>query len=196
MEIVIISGTPGTGKTSVSMKIKEKINAKVISLNELAISNALTSKYDNIRKTYIIEEKKIINHVLKMLKQFEQQNCPLLIIESHFSDIIPNDLIDYPILLRCHPDELMRRLEKKNYNHEKIIENVQSEILGNSANYLIEKKMKTDIIEIDTTTLDIKSVAQLIVEIIQDNNTREVYSGLKVDWLELLFKEERLEDFF
>ncbi|MFX1382110.1 MAG: adenylate kinase family protein [Promethearchaeota archaeon] len=196
MKIVIISGTPGTGKTSVSKKITEKINARMISLNELAISKNLIISYDQKRDTNIIDAKKIIDQVEILIQKHSQGNIEVLIIESHFSDIIPNDLIDYPIVLRCHPDELMKRLKERDYKTEKLIENAQAEILGNCMNFMIKKNMGKEIIEINTTNLNVKSIAEIIIHIIQDNKYMEKFSKLKVDWLEKLFQENRLEDFF
>ncbi|MFX1277438.1 MAG: adenylate kinase family protein [Promethearchaeota archaeon] len=193
---MIISGTPGTGKTSVSKKITEKINARMISLNELAISKNLIISYDQKRDTNIIDAKKIIDQVEILIQKHSQGNIEVLIIESHFSDIIPNDLIDYPIVLRCHPDELMKRLKERDYKTEKLIENAQAEILGNCMNFMIKKNMGKEIIEINTTNLNVKSIAEIIIHIIQDNKYMEKFSKLKVDWLEKLFQENRLEDFF
>ena len=196
MEIVIISGTPGTGKTSVSKKITEKLNARMISLNEIAISNNLIIKYDQKRDTSIINAKKIIGYVKKLIEQYKKEKIDVLIIESHFSDIIPNNIIDYPIVLRCHPDELIKRLKLRNYKIEKLRENVQTEILGNCTNYMIKKNLAKDIIEIDTSNLNIESVAEIIISLIQDNKNIEKFSKLKIDWLEVLFQENRIEEFF
>ena len=46
MKILVISGTPGTGKTTVSNNIANYLKLKVISLNELAISENLIIDYD------------------------------------------------------------------------------------------------------------------------------------------------------
>ncbi len=196
MKRVIISGTPGTGKTSISKLITQKINARMISLSKLAISNNLTIGYDLKRETSVIDAKKIILQVHKIIETCINQNIEVIIIESHFSDIIPNYLIDYAIVLRCHPDELFRRLKDRNYKKEKILENVQAEILGTSMNYLIEKNLEKDIIEIDTTNLKIESIANLIIEIIQYNKNIEKFTQIRIDWLEELFQEDRLNDFF
>jgi len=196
MKRVIISGTPGTGKTSVSKLIIQKISGRMISLNELAISNKLTINYDRKRETSVIDAEKVIEQVKKLMDLYTKENIEFLIIESHFSDIIPNNLIDYAIVLRCHPDELIKRLEKRNYRKEKIIENVQAEILGNCMNYLIEKNLKRAIIEINTTNLKIESVANKIIDLIQYNKNIEQFTQIKIDWLEELFQENRLNDFF
>lgn len=196
MKRVIISGTPGTGKTSISKLLTQKINARMISLSKLAISNNLTIGYDLKRETSVIDAKKIILQVHKIIETCINQNIEVIIIESHFSDIIPNNLIDYAIVLRCHPDELIRRLKDRNYKKEKILENVQAEILGTSMNYLIEKNLEKDIIEIDTTNLKIESIANLIIEIIQYNKNIEKFTQIRIDWLEELFQEDRLNDFF
>ena len=57
MKIIIISGTPGCGKTSVANELSKLNNAKIISLNELAISKDFSFEYDNERKTYIVDFK-------------------------------------------------------------------------------------------------------------------------------------------
>ncbi len=193
MDLVIITGTPGTGKTIVSQKICQISNARSISLNDLVIEEDLIINYDNKRDTNVINKKKIINRVERLIKEQKNRDYDYLIIESHFSDLVPNLYIDYAVILRCHPDELIVRLRKKEYTDAKIMENVQSEILGNCMNYLIQKKLKNPLIEIDTTKLTVEQVAKKIIDTIQTKNYEETK---QVDWLEELFRENRLNDFF
>jgi len=196
MKIIIISGTPGCGKTSVANKLSKFIDTKTISLNELAVSGDFSFDYDNERKTYIVDFQIFLPYVIKIIKKIKVNNPQFLIIESHFSDIIPNKFIDYVFILRCDPDELAKRLKKKNYDLNKITENVQSEILGNCVNYLVQKKIKSPIYEIDTTNLNIESVAKTINDIIFAKiDVGNYYLG-KIDWLEKLFQEDRLVGFF
>lgn len=196
MELVIISGTPGTGKTSVSNKISEMINANVITLNELAISEGLIHDFDKKRDTNIVDIDKLVSHVLKLIEELKKKGIKLVIIESHFSDIVPNNIINHAFVLRCEPDVLRDRIEKRGYGKEKIAENIQAEILGNCANYLIKKKLEIPLLEIDTTKLEVEAVSSIIIDIIQDNRNMEKYQVGKVDWLEKLFQEDRLDDFF
>ena len=196
MELVIISGTPGTGKTSVSNKISEMIEVNVITLNELAISEGLIHDFDKKRDTNIVDIDKLVSHVLKMVEELKTKGIKLVIIESHFSDIVPNNMINHAFVLRCEPTVLHHRLEERGYIKEKIAENVQAEILGNCANYLIKKQLKIPLLEIDTTSLDVEAVSRIILDIIQDNINIEKYLIGKVDWLEKLFQEGQLDDFF
>ncbi|NVM43586.1 MAG: AAA family ATPase [Candidatus Lokiarchaeota archaeon] len=196
MQILIVSGTPGTGKTTISNNIQNYIEAKVISLNELAISENLIEKYDTKRETSIIDNKKLIGFLIKLIEEYKKGDPEFLIIESHFSDIVPEQYIDFVIILRCDPDELYNRLKRRGYKTEKIRENVQSEILGNCVNYFMKKPINTPILEIDTTMASIEFITKTIINILTKSvDIKDFYAG-KVDWLEKLFQEDRLQVFF
>ncbi len=196
MKIIIISGTPGCGKTSVAHELSKLIDTRIISLSELAVTDDFSFEYDKERKTYIVDFKIFLPYILKKIKIIKMNPSQFLIIESHFSDIIPNKYIDYIFILRCDPDELAKRLQKKNFDLDKITENVQSEILGNCVNYLVQKKIKKPIYEIDTTNLNIESVTKTINDIIFAKVDVEKYYLGKIDWLKKLFQEDRLVGYF
>jgi adenylate kinase len=196
MQILIVSGTPGTGKTTISKNISNYIKANVISLNELAISENLIVKYDAKRETSVINNKKLISFLIELIEDYKKEDLEFLIIESHFSDIVPEQYINFVIILRCDPDELYNRLKRRGYKREKIRENVQSEILGNCVNYFINKPLNIPILEIDTTNVSIESITKTIVDILRKKiDIDDFYAG-KVDWLEKLFQEDRLQAFF
>ena len=196
MKNIIISGTPGCGKTSVARKLSCLIEAEIISLNELAISDNFSFEFDKERDTYIVDFEIFLPFVLDKIKEIKNQNYKYLIIESHFSDIISNDYIDFAFILRCDPDELIKRLKEKNYDIKKIMENVQAEILGNCVNYFLQKKINSPLFEIDTTKLSAESVAKIIIGIIVEKKDVNNYYVGKVDWLEKLSQEDRLQEFF
>ena len=196
MKIILISGTPGCGKTSVSKLISERIDCKTISLNELVISKKFTIDYDKTRETYVADFKKLLPYVKKLIKAYKKQDLKFLIIEGHFSDIIPKRYIDYVIILRCHPDKLRQRLKERGYKENKILENLQSEILGDSANYFMQKKIKLPIYEVDTSNLTIETTVEIIINLIFNRIDDNNYIIGKVDWLEELSENNRLSEFF
>jgi adenylate kinase len=196
MQILIVSGTPGTGKTTISNNIQNYIEAKVISLNELVISENLVEKYDAKRETSVINTKKIINFIIDLIEDYKKEDPEFLIIESHFSDIVPEHFINFVIVLRCDPDELYNRLKRRGYKREKIRENVQSEILGNCVNYFINKPLNAPILEIDTTHNSVESITKTIIGILTKKIELEDFFIGKIDWLEKLAQEDRLQLFF
>ena len=94
------------------------------------------------------------------------------------------------------PDRLSERLLERDYTKEKILENVQAEILGNCVNYFKQKQLKVPLLEIDTSELTIGTLAQIIIDIITENINIERFSVGKIDWLEKLFQENRLNQYF
>ncbi|MFX0057672.1 MAG: hypothetical protein ACFE8J_05170, partial [Candidatus Heimdallarchaeota archaeon] len=82
------------------------------------------------------------------------------------------------------------------YKKEKIVENIQSEILGNCVNYFMKKEIKNPLLEIDTTDLDLETEINVIIRIIAEEEDIENYYAGQIDWLEKIFKENRLSEFF
>jgi adenylate kinase len=196
MITILISGTPGTGKTSVSKEIGKKVNARVISLNQLAHSEGLVSEYDRKRDTWVINEEKLKQKTLSLIKEARTEKVKVLIIESHFADIIPEREVDLIIVLRCEPDILGQRLRKRGYSEEKVRENIQSEILGNSVNFFIERKINKPLYEINNSKLSIGQLRDEIINIMNDREYGKIYKLGKVDWLEDLFKSDQLMKYF
>ena len=97
MRLVIISGTPGTGKTSVSNKISEMIDVNVITLNELAISEGLIHDFDKMRETNIVDIDKLVSHVLKMVEEFKKKRIKFSIRLKWLSAFYRNPL-GFPLL--------------------------------------------------------------------------------------------------
>lgn len=198
MKVVLFSGTPGTGKTILSRKISEKISTKVISLSDLAVKKDLILSFDSKRDTYVIDEEKIVPEIINLIKKSRNQEISTLIIEGHLTDIIPEEFFDLVIVLRCDPDILHKRLKLRGYSKDKVDENVQSEILGNCANFFVEKNLKKPLLEIDTSAIDIDKLVTIIIEIISRDKNKNFskYALGKIDWLEKLSAENRLDEYF
>ncbi|MHA2473754.1 MAG: AAA family ATPase, partial [Promethearchaeota archaeon] len=95
MIFIIISGTPGCGKTSVANELIKLIDGKIISLNKMVTTSDLSFEFDEERKTYIVDFNTFLPLVLQKINEIKLEKPQFLIIESHFSDIIPDKFIDY-----------------------------------------------------------------------------------------------------
>lgn len=121
--IIVITGTPGTGKSFFSLKLSRKLgDAEIIKANSLVNEGKLFSSYaDDGAK--IVKMKQLRNEIEKRIKNSKKSN---IIIEGHLlCDIkIKNAKA---IVLREHPATLKKRLAKRGYSISKIRDNLVSE---------------------------------------------------------------------
>ena len=123
--IIIVTGTPCTGKTTIAKKIASLLKFKYIDVNRLIKTNKIHDKYDKKSDSLIVDIKKL-NRILETLIKKSKQN---LIIDSHLSHYLPNKIINLCIVTKCDIKILKKRLKKRKYNEEKIRENLDSEII-------------------------------------------------------------------
>lgn len=145
MKTIIVSGTPGTGKTELAKALAKKLNYKYIDVNKLIKENKLSDGYDNKRKCEIVDVKKLSRFLTGFIKKSIQN----LVIDSHLAQYIPQKHVDLCIITKCDLKELNKRLEKKGYAKEKIRENLDSEIFDICFSEAAEKGHT--ILIIDTT---------------------------------------------
>ena len=150
--MIIITGTPGTGKTSVAKELK-RLNFKIVNFNKEIEKCNLIVGYDKKRKSKIVDENKLSD----CYKKYDY-NC---VVESHLSHFIDPKYVETSVVLKCNPKELRKRLKKKGWSKEKIEENIESEIMDICLNETIEMKHKP--IVIDTTNKKPKEVAEIIM---------------------------------
>ncbi|MBU0536259.1 MAG: AAA family ATPase [Nanoarchaeota archaeon] len=126
--IVIVTGTPGTGKTTLAKKLARKHKYEYIDVNEVVRKNKLSEGYDRKRKTKIVDEKRLAKVLENVIKQARKEKRRL-IIDSHMSHYISPNLVDLCIVTRCSLKKLASRLKKKGYHKAKIDENMECEIM-------------------------------------------------------------------
>ena len=73
---------------------------------------------------------------------------------------------------------------------------MQAEILGNCVTYFVQKQIESPLYEIDTSFLTIESLAKIIIDLITCNKNAEQFKIGRVDWLEKLSHENRINNFF
>jgi len=167
---IAISGVPGTGKTEISKLLSKKLNYKLVSINEFAEELDAFIGYDKEMESRILDMDKLKKEIKKLKGN--------IILEGHTSHLFTADVV---IILRCNPEILKKRLEKRfPSNPLKVQENLEAEILGVITSEAIMNNKK--VYEIDTSE---KSVEQSVNDILRilKGKTEEFKIG-KIDWLE------------
>ena len=143
MKIIIITGTPGTGKTVLAKKLANLLNFTYIDVNLIIKTNKLSLNYDKKRSTYIINTNKLNRILISLVKNTNKS----LIIDSHLSHYLPSKLVDLCIVTKCDLKVLIKRLKKRKYSLNKIRENIDSEIFDICLNEAIEDNHNIMIID-------------------------------------------------
>ncbi|MBE6523275.1 MAG: AMP kinase [Thermoplasmata archaeon] len=169
MTLFAITGTPGTGKTSVSAELRSR-GYDVIDMNEHIRANGLLGELDSKRDTHEVD----LDDLNDSLQRYRDDGS-LHLMDSHLSHFMDCSGI---IVLRCSPEVLYKRLEARGYGKEKILENVQSEVLD----VILCEAVDSDIpvYEVDCSGGNVADSADSIEEILK--GCTDNYIPGKTDW--------------
>ncbi len=186
MSVILVGGTPGTGKTMVAKILGSKLSVDVISISDLAEKSGCISAEDKVRKTGIINEDCLVETLLTLTEDKTRR----LVLEGHYIDLVPNSSVQWVFILRTHPEKLRNRLTERAYTNNKVSENVEAEVLGVCQLDALDAFGETKVHEIDTSELSAPQTAALIASLMKESPDPE-----RIDWLALLEKEGRVDDF-
>ncbi|MBW2971196.1 adenylate kinase family protein [Candidatus Woesearchaeota archaeon] len=156
--IIVISGSPCTGKTTLAKALAERLGYIYFDVNEFVKTHLLSDGYDPERDCEIVDSKKL-NRAL--LKELSGKND--MIIDSHLAHFLPAASVDLCIITRCDIKELNKRLKKRGYKEKKIRENLDVEIFDSC--FTEAKEQGHNILEIDTTkSYNINDIAKKVLK--------------------------------
>ena len=158
---IMITGVPGTGKTSVAKILAERVGCPLITVKD------------------VTKEKYVDTRRLRLKTIWKIGNMDNVILEGHlFCEVkLPVDLV---IVLRTHPEELKRRLEMREYPEKKVKENLMAELLD-YCTVKVEQKYE-DVWQVDTTGKTPEETAERIIDALESGI--DVYD--RVDWSQTL----------
>jgi adenylate kinase len=187
--IILITGTPAVGKTTVSSILASRLDAMHINLTDLAKQERLTNGVDRERNTLIVN----IDDMSKRVKELIVASGQDCIIDGHYAvDTVPPEDVDFVFVLRRSPDELKKMMENRGYGEKKLQENLEAEILDICLWEAVSSCGRDKVCEIDTTG---KAVEDLVSEVVQTLQGKVRCRVGIVDWLGQLEGEGRLSDF-
>ncbi len=180
--LIGLTGTPGTGKTSVSRFLEKKRHWKVIHLNDLIKEEHLYTEIDEKRDAVVADMELIRERLAEIINGKDNE---VIILESHLAHYIA----DIVIILRAYPPELKMRLKTRGYSEEKIRENTEAEALDVILVEAFEWCKK--VFEVNTTGKSLEETGQDIEKIIDHilSGTEEKLSEYEpgsIDWIDLV----------
>ncbi|KAL7922062.1 AAA domain-containing protein [Trichoderma austrokoningii] len=120
---IIITGTPGVGKTTHSEILAERTGLRHVSVNQIVKDKECHEGWDDEYQSWIVDEDKLLDVIEDDVKE---GGC---IIDWHACDLFPRSWIDLVVVLRVDSTTLYDRLKARNYPEIKLQENLDSEIM-------------------------------------------------------------------
>jgi adenylate kinase len=189
-QVILITGTPCIGKTTVAKQLTTKLNALYINLTDLANKHNLTTREDKKRKTKIINEQKMRRKIRETINTTEKTT---IIIDGHYAaTVVPKSHVTHTFVLRRNPIELRNLMQKCGFSENKLWENLAAEILDVCLVEALREQEKKKICELDVTGKTAEKISHEIIDVIE--NREKCVSGY-VDWLGTLEKQGLLSDY-
>ncbi len=179
----MISGTPGVGKTSVALKLSEILGCKYLNLSNYVLDNKLFVSYDTETDSFIIDEERL----KAALNDLIRSSGGCLVIDSHYGELVDDECLFKLIVLRLDPRALHARLVSKGWSGRKLVDNIESELMGVCTHNALREHDRSKVCEVDVTGKDLDEVVEEVLGLI--NGTVSCKVG--VDWL---VREDIVED--
>lgn len=122
---IIITGTPGAGKSTHCEELARKTGLKHLSINEVVKKHNIGESSDDPDdpNTKIVDEDRLLDCIENDLEEGGQ------IVDWHACDLFPPSVIDLVCVVRCDNKILYDRLKARGYEEKKLEENMDCEIM-------------------------------------------------------------------
>eukprot|EP00466_Bigelowiella_natans_P018890 jgi/Bigna1/90161/estExt_fgenesh1_pg.C_640014 len=162
---ILITGTPGTGKTSTSEMLAESCGYTHINVSELVKNKSLHKGKDEEWDSYTLDEDKVVDELEERMVNGGN------IVDFHSCAFFPERWFHLVIVLRATTDKLFDRLQARKYKKKKLDENMEAEIMQVVLDEAKESYKKGIIVELKSDSVeDMEGNVQRICEWIKKND--------------------------
>ncbi len=187
--VVLVTGTPCVGKTSVSKFLAIRLDAVYINLTDLAIKEKLVLGEDRERKSIIFDEVHVRRRVGEIILENLSRN---VVVDGHAAGLVPKRFLTYAFVLRRDPVELREFMQKSGFSGRKLWENLACEILDVCLVEALKAYGEGKVCEVNVSGKSVEDAAGEILEVLKGSEKCRL--GI-VDWLGKLEREGRLDEF-
>ena len=121
---ILVTGTPGTGKTTLCHLLAEKLpEMEVVEVGSLVKTHALHEGWNETFEAFDLDEDKLIDFMEPIMEGGNK------IVDFHSCEIFPERWFHLVIVLRTSTESLYSRLMQRKYSEVKISENMECEIM-------------------------------------------------------------------
>ena len=140
---IIITGSPGVGKTSTAKALGKKLKHRVINEKQFALDKRI-GKWDAEQEELVIPVTTFGKELNKLLA-----NEKKIIVEGHLLCELKLKA-DFVVLIRLDPELLETRLEARRYGAEKVQDNVFCEGIDYCKKHVLRSYPKNKVIEVQS----------------------------------------------
>lgn len=156
---ILITGTPGVGKTATASLIAEKLNMKYISVGDLVKEHACHEGMDTEFDSYILDEDKLLDLMEPMISEDDEDDddeelTEGIVTDFHSCDFFPERWFDLVLVLRADTEVLFDRLTERGYSEKKRNENLECEIMQIVLDEARESYAEKIVQEVPSNTLE------------------------------------------
>ncbi|KAI1736156.1 AAA domain-containing protein [Xylaria scruposa] len=145
---IVMTGTPGVGKTTHCEMLAERTGLRHVSVNQIVKDKDCHEGWDEEYQSWIVDEDKLLD---ALEVEVEAGGC---IIDWHACEIFPKRWVDLVIVLRVDTSTLYDRLKARKYPEKKLQENLDSEIMDVLLQEAQEAYHENIIVELTSNTTE------------------------------------------
>ncbi|XP_064483163.1 adenylate kinase isoenzyme 6-like [Ornithodoros turicata] len=147
---ILVTGTPGTGKSTLASELSERAGLEWINVGDVAKENNLFDGYDAKLECPILDEDGVIDELEEKLSESSGGK----LVDYHGCDFFPKRWFDAVFVLRTDNTLLYDRLRSRGYSGKKLEENIQCEIFQSLLDEAKESYDPNIVFELPSNTPD------------------------------------------